>query len=470
MMRAWLVLAASLLFAAVPAAAQPLRPQPSPVRYDQPLIAIVNVSLVDGTGAPPQRNMTVIVRDRRIEAVGPVRRLRPPAGATVIDGAGRTLLPGFVFVHEHMFYTVGARNFSPMLESFPRLYLAGGVTTARTGGAVMPYADLNLARAIASGAAIGPDLDVTGPYIEGQGLPVMEVHGLGSADAVERFVEYWADAGATSFKAYMLLPRASLQRAVETSHRRGTRITAHLCAVSYREAAEMGIDNIEHGFAFMTDFVEGRQPDRCPFDRLNNLLDNVDPDSPRVRELIAYLVARNVAITSTLVVLEDMTPGRRRLSAEALATLNADARAVYEQIHRLIDGDDPRAGAANFAKAIRLERLFFEAGGQLLAGSDPTGAGGALPGFASQRQIQLLVEAGLPFHRAVQVGTLNGARYLRRDREVGSIEPGKRADLILLDGEPEAASLDRISIVFKAGTGYDRQALLASARGLVGYR
>jgi enamidase len=121
---------------------------------------------------------------------------------------------------------------------------------------------------------------------------------------------------------------------------------------------------------------------------------------------------------------------------------------------------------------MRLERLFVEAGGLLLAGTDPTGAGGALPGFASQRQIQLLVEAGLSFEQAVQVGTLNGARYLGRDRDIGSIAPGKRADLILVDGDPmsDPAAMDRISIVFKAGIGYDRQALLDSARGLVGYR
>jgi imidazolonepropionase-like amidohydrolase len=469
-MRVRLFALLSAFFLTAPAQGQ--SPPPSPVRYGQPVIAITHVTLVDGTGAPALRDAAVVLRDGRIAAVGPSRRVRVPAGATLIDGTGRTLLPGFVFVHEHLFYPTGAGHFSPMLHSFPPLYLAGGVTTARTGGTVSPYADLNLRQAIASGSVIGPDLDVTGPYVEGRGLPILALHGLADADETERFVNYWADVGATSFKAYMMLRRDQLQRAIETAHRRGARITGHLCAVTYREAAAMGIDNLEHGFGAMTDFVPGKQPDVCPLAQLGTLLDNVDPDSAAVRDLIAYLVARRVAITSTLVVFEDMTPGRRRLGDEARAMLSPNARAAYEAIHQAIDRAAAPAAAANFARMMRLERMFAEAGGLLLAGTDPTGAGGALPGFASQRQIQLLVEAGLGFEQAVRVGTLNGAVYLGRDNDVGSIQAGKRADLILIDGDAAAdpAALDRIVTVFKAGIGYDRQALLDLARGQVGYR
>lgn len=468
-MRAWLILAAALL---LHFHAQAQAPTPSPVRYDQPLIAIANIRIVDGTGAAPLDDGTVVIRDGRIAAVGPSSQLRVPEGASVIDGRGKTLLPGFVFVHEHMFYPVGDGLFSPMLRSFPPLYLAGGVTTARTGGTVSPYADLNLRDAIAAGRITGPDLDVTAPYVEGRGLPILEIHPLANADEAERFVNYWADEGATSFKAYMMLPRAALRRAIETAHRRGLRVTGHLCAVSYREAAEMGIDNLEHGFGAMTDFLPGRQPDTCPLERIGTLMDNVDPESPQVRELIELLVARHVAVTSTLVVFEDMTPGRPRLPPAARALLTPGALALYEAIHAAIDRGDAARGQAALARMMQLERLFVEAGGTLLAGSDPTGAGGALPGFASIRQIQLMVEAGLPFEQAVRVGTLNGARFLGRDRDVGSIEPGKRADLILVDGDAvgDPTALDRIVTVFKSGVGYDRQALLDSVRGMVGSR
>lgn len=471
-MRAWLIPILTFFLASAPALAQPQRP-PSPVSHRQSVIAITHVTIVDGTGAPARRDQILVVRDGRIAAVGPAARTPVPAGAAVIDGADRTLLPGFVFVHEHMFYPVGGGHFSSMLGSFPPLYLAGGVTTARTGGSVAPYADLALRDAIAAGTAIGPDLDVTGPYIEGPGLGIMELRPAADPDAVERLVNYWADSGVTSFKAYMMLDREGLRRAIETAHRRGLKLTGHLCAVTYREAAELGIDNLEHGFAAMTDFVEGKQPDVCPLAQTGDLLANVDPASPRVRELIALLVARRVAITSTLPVFEDMTRGRRRLDEAQRALLSESALRTYDAIHRVIDGtsgvgDSPES----FAKAMRLERMFAEAGGLLLAGSDPTGAGGALPGFASIRQIQLLVEAGFTFEQAVRIGTLNGATFLGREREVGSIAVGKRADLILVDGDPvrDAAALERIVTVFKAGVGYDRAALLASVRGLVGYR
>lgn len=471
-MRFRLLLIFAFLFAqAAPAVAQQAPPA-GPISYNQPLIAITHATIVDGTGAPAMRDMTIVLRDGRIAALGPARRTRVPDGATIIDGTGKTLLPGFVFAHEHMFYPSGGGHFASMLASFPPLYLAGGVTTARTGGSIAPYADLSLRDAIAGGRAIGPDLDVTGPYIEGTGLGIMELHAVADADAVERLVNYWADTGVTSFKAYMMLDRAGLRRAIQTAHRRGTKITGHLCAVTYREAAEMGIDNLEHGFAAMTDFVPGKQPDVCPLQATGDLLGNVDPASPQVRDLIALLVARHVALTSTLVVFEDMTPGRQRLGEAERALLNESALRSYDAIHRLIDGGQRRRTPDSFLKAMRLEHMFVAAGGLLLAGTDPTGAGGAIPGFASIRQIQLLVEAGFSFEQAVRIGTLNGAIFLGRDRDVGSLAVGKRADLILVDGDPvrDPAALGRIVTVFKAGIGYDRAALLASARGLIGYR
>lgn len=466
-MRIWTIIAALLLLH-LPASAQTQRP--SPLRYAQPVIAITNVTLVDGTGTPARRDVTIVIRDGRIASVGPARQARVPAGATIIDGRGKTILPGFVFVHEHMFYPVGGVHYSPMLESFPPLYLAGGVTTARTAGTVSPYADINLRTAIQAGRVLGPDLDVTSPYIEGPGLPLFVMPNISEPDAAARFVDYWASAGVTSFKAYMFIRREPLRRAIEAAHRHGLKVTGHLCAVSYREAADIGIDNLEHGFAAMTDFVPGRQADTC--NPAADELAAVNPDAPAVRDLMRHLIARNVAITSTLTVFEDMTPGGRRLPAAALALLSSEARTGYDRIHAAIDRGDAAAGAAKLAKMMRLERMFVEMGGTLLAGSDPTGAGGAMPGFASIRQMQLMVQGGFTFEAAVRVGTLNGARYLGREREVGSVEVGKRADLILVDGDPVAdpAALNRIATVFKAGRGYDRQALLDGARGLVGVR
>src|SRR6185437_8270463 len=150
-----------------------------------------------------------------------------------------------------------------LLYSFPRLYLAGGTTTARTGGSISPYGDIKLRLAIDRRAAIGPDLDGTGPYLNGP-LPTLTMHALAGQDDATRTVNYWADEGATSFKAYTTITRAELKAAIDAAHARGLKITGHLCSVTYREAAELGIDNLEHGFGVMTDFFKGKQPDVCP--------------------------------------------------------------------------------------------------------------------------------------------------------------------------------------------------------------
>ncbi len=447
--------------------------EPNVILYKQPQIAITNVQLIDGTGGAAQANVTVLIKDGRITSAGPASRTKIPAQAKVVDGHGKTLIPGLVFMHEHMFYPVGQGHFSEMLQSFPPLYLAGGVTTARTGGTLSPYADINLREAIKSGSVIGPDLDVTGPYIEAVDLPVLKIRGLADADEAERFVNYWADSGATSFKAYMLESRAILKRAIDTAHKRGTKITGHLCSVTYREAARLGIDNLEHGFAVMTDFVKDKRPDVCPLDQVDRLIDNVDPASAEVKSLIDHLVAHKVAITSTLATFEDLVPGRPRLSGEARSVLLPEIARQYDEDQASLAKDvDALQAAANFRKMMTLERMFVAAGGLLMAGSDPTGLGGAVPGFASKRQLELLVEAGFSIEEAVKIGTLNGARYLGRDADIGSIEVGKRADLILIDGDPkrDPAAFERILIVFKSGVGYDSDALIKQARGLVGLR
>src|SRR5262249_16273588 len=126
--------------------------------------------------------------------------------------------------------------------------------------------------------------------------------------------------------------------------------------------------------------------------------------------------------------------------------------------------------ATLFPKGMALERAFARAGGVLLAGTDPTAAGGVVPGFADQRQIELLVEAGFSPVEAISISTLHGARYLGRDARIGSIAAGKQADLVVLLGDPSSTIGDvrRVETVFKAGVGYDPQKLVDSVKGQVG--
>lgn len=454
------------------AAQQPAQAQRAPyVAYDQPVILIRGVRLVDGTGAPAREGMSVLIRDGRIAEVGPLADVATPEGAAVIDGAGKTLTPGLVLMHEHMFYPTGRANYGEMSFSFPRLYLAGGVTTLRTAGSMSPYADLNLRDAIAAGRTPGPDMDVTAPYLNGPGLPILQVNALEGADDAERMVRYWAAEGASSYKTYMNITRAELARVIELAHARGQKVTGHLCSVTYREAAEAGIDNLEHGFFAATDFVADKQPDLCPGQQVGlAALAAIDPEGPEARALIRLLVDRGVTLTSTLTIAETFTPGRPMAPEGALELLTPPVRAQYEQAWPRIQQNSDPASRGLLSQLMRLEREFAEAGGDLIAGTDPTGYGGVIPGFSSKRQLQLLVEAGFSFETAVRISSLNGARFLGRDAEVGSIAEGKRADLILFDGDPttDPSAIDRMPQVFKAGVGYDTAAILESLRQTVG--
>jgi imidazolonepropionase-like amidohydrolase len=467
-----LLLAAAAPVPQPPAAAPHFAPADAAfVAYPGPDLFFDHVQLVDGTGAAARQGVSVLVRGGRIAAIG--AGLTAPAGTTVIDGRGKTLLPGFVMVHEHMFYPAPrGGEYEEYPYSFSRLYLAGGTTTMRTGGSLAPYGDINVARAIAEGSQPGPDIDATGPYLEGPHLLTAKMVRLKDAADAARTVDYWAGAGATSFKAYNYITRAELKAAIDAAHRHRLKLTGHLCSVTYNEASAMGIDNLEHSFAVATDFVKTKQPDQCPpqgetFASLNAL----DPDGPEIGALIRTLIARRVALTSTLTVFETFTPGRPEAPEAARDLLSPQLRAAYEMRWAAIQKAPQAAIWREFLpKLMRMERRFVAMGGTLLAGTDPTGYGGVVPGWSGRRQVQLLVEEGFDLPQAVRIATLNGALYLGRDREVGSIEIGKRADLILVDGDPvrDAAALDRMPYVFKAGVGYDTQKMFAAMKGVIG--
>ena len=438
------------------------------VAYSQPVIAFTHAEIVDGTGARPKYDQTLVIENGRIKAIGP--HVTIPAGATLIDAHGKTLLPGFVMVHEHLFYPTGQRNYSSMLYSFPRLYLAGGTTTARTGGSMSPYGDLNLKLAIDHGDAIGPDLDVTGPYLNGPGLPILKMHVLLGPDDATKTVNYWADEGATSFKTYTNITRDEMKAAIDAAHARGLKVTGHICSVTYREAAEFGIDNLEHGFAVMTDFNKDKKPDLCPMGSQQALAD-LDINSAGVKSLIDLLVKKHVALTSTLTVFETFTPGRPKTPDRALDMLIPQLRKAYEDRWAQTGTLDPyKPYTVIFPKLMKLEKMFADAGGTLLAGTDPTGYGGVIPGFSGKREVELLVEAGFSFPQALKIATLNGAHYLGRDGDVGSLEPGKRGDIAVVEGDPSRnpSALDAMPLVFKKGVGYRSDAIFDALKGTVG--
>jgi enamidase len=444
------------------------------ITVDAPRVIIEGVRLVDGTGAPARENMRVIVEGERIVAVEPAEgAVETGPGTTVVDGAGRTLTPGWVMVHEHMFYPSGQRRYNTNEVSFPPLYLAGGTTTIRTGGSMDPYTDLRIRQRIEAGEQPGPRMDVTGPYLEGVGGFVLGLPELRTPDEARAHVNFWLDRGVDSFKAYNLIDRATLGAAIEAAHARGAKVTAHLCSITYREAADLGIDNLEHGFLAATDWVENKQPDECPRGATQSYVE-LDPEGSAFLEVADHLIERGVAITSTLTVFERRAGGRPPMREGALATI---AEPLRDGVARVSErGTQPapefNAWGALLPKAMRMEKLFHDRGGLLVAGTDPTGAGDVIPGYANLRTLELLVEAGFVFEEAVRIATLNGAIYLERDGDVGTVEVGKLADLVLIAGDPtsDVSAVRDVDLVFKGGIGWDSAALFDSVRGTVGIR
>jgi len=470
-------LAAACMFVAVAVARAD--DAPSFVRVHADMVAITHVEVIDGTGAAPRLDQTVLIDHGRIAAFG--RHVRIPAGATTIDGHGKTLIPGMVGMHEHLFGWAPTALGPVAQERFftaPQLYLASGVTTARTTGSTDPYGDIGIKREIESGELIGPDLDLTTPYLDGSPPSIPQLYPLRDPDDARETVHFWHDRGFTSVKAYANITPEELQAAIDEAHRLGMKVTGHLCSVGYEQAVGMGIDNLEHGpfIAPDGDLDPQRASGMCKSPTgdgqgavARDIVPNVAPDAPQLQRIIQLLVAHHVPITSTLAVVEggsavdlNRTPRLHALMSAAAWDDITGARqremahdAFYQQM---------------LQKEMAFERAFVAAGGILLVGCDPTGDGHTVAGLGDQRNVELLAQAGFTLPQVIRFATLNGAVFEGRDHDIGSIETGKRADLVLLDGDlaHDVTVIEHPEIVFKAGVGYDSEAIYQSLAGQVG--
>ena len=484
-------LAAALAFASSAAAAPVLAPPP-PLGPDvQPFIhmpageiAIQHLRIIDGTGAPPIEDATLLIDGAKIGAVLPAGSV-VPAGYRMLDGTGETAMPGVVGMHNHLFYlqrpNLDAEGhfeqpiiIPQMTFSAPRLYLANGVTTMRTTGSVEPYTDLSLKREIDAGHLVGPHLDVTSPYLEGPGAFFIQNHQITSPGDARKEVAFWAEQGVNDFKAYMHLTRAELGAAIKEAHHHGLKLTGHLCSVTYPEAVALGIDNLEHGFFVNTQLDPGKIADVCPDTAGTPTLLKMTPGSPQANALIKLLVDHHVALTSTLPVFAQSVPLHEPLQARQMDVLTPQAEEAYLYSRNHTNSraglPDGQAFAQAYKNDLGLERQFVAAGGLLMAGLDPTGDGGVIPGFGDQREIELLVEAGFTPVEAIKIATLNGATYLGLADRIGSIAAGKDADLFIVKGNPaeKISDVENVVVVFKDGVGYDSAKLLDSVKGRYG--
>ncbi len=459
-----------LLLSALPSFAQFSSSVKKFISVQADTLALIHAKITDGSGNPSRSDQTLVIMNGIIRAMGNSANTNVPVHAKIIDCTGKTIIPGMIMMHEHLFYAEAAGDYylgQEMPISFPQLYLAGGVTTMRTAGSIEPQTDLNLKEWIKRGEMPGPDIDVTGPYIEREGFPVPEMLHIHSPEEAAGIVNYWAGFGCTSFKVYRDITVADLVAVIQAAHQRGFKVTAHLCSVTYKEAAEAGIDNLEHGFMESSDFDTSKMKNICS-GNLFNSLKALDVNSKAMEQLMRLLIEKNVTLTSTLTVFEPFT-GREAIPGGGADALLPQLRDEIEKGYNEALNRD--SGATRlFIKEMSWEKKFVTMGGHLMAGTDPTDDGRVIPGYADRHMLELLTEAGFSFPEAVKICSLNAAVYLGIAKETGTVAVGKKADLVLIGGDPEThiAAVRNTEIVFKNGVGFDSKKLFESLRGTVG--
>lgn len=424
-----------------------------------PVVALVGGSVMDGTGTPP-RAATVLIRGDRIEAVG--AEVPVPPSAEVEDVRGMTVVPGLIDMHGHM-YSMGGNQF----EAYTALFLAGGVTTVFSPGDFDPEGMTDLRDRITRGEAVGPAVLTAGPYFDHDPSIVGWIQGIGSAgEALAKF-EAWKNR-IDAVKVYTNITEEELGALAGAAHANGLKMTGHLGGqVTTLRAIELGIDGLEHGLFAVAEVTDAGQDD--PLADQYCALAAVDLDGPVVENLIRAIVEEGVWITPTIVTLQGIHPDFHPPTEDWLDYLSPD---LGERMARMPAYLDSRGAACldeALSRQLEFVRRIHEAGGLVVTGTDPVSPK-VVPGYGLHAEMANLVRAGFTPLEAITAATRDGAVALGLTGEVGTVEAGKRADLVVVRGDPasDITAIGNTVSVYRAGVRYDPSALRESARGMIG--
>jgi imidazolonepropionase-like amidohydrolase len=429
------------------------------VSLDTSNIALSNVKVIDGTGNPSKNSQTVLIQSGIIVDIGNANEIQITDDFYEINLAGKTIIPGIIGMHNHMRIPRSA-----MLSTSPKLYLASGVTTIQTCGTGNPNEELAIAKSIERGEQPGPEIINSGPYFTGPEGKTNFVR-FTNEKAVRDTIQYWANKGVKWLKVYRNTRPSDLQIIVDEAHKNNLKVTGHLCATTYSEAVEIGIDAIEHGFIHSFDHATEREIGTCGGN--TDFRTNLAIESDEVKQVQQKLIENGVALGSTLAIFEaqaNMEADERDL--DVMAPYHQEA---YRQrkLRYQEQGEEWYFKKEWLTKAMAYELQFFRQGGLLVAGLDPGLHN--MPGFGDQKNYELFIQAGFEPEGAIQVMTSNGAKLLERT-DIGTIEIGKTANIVLLDGdlEDDPKIIRKVETVFKNGVGYDPNKLIKSVKGNVG--
>jgi imidazolonepropionase-like amidohydrolase len=439
---------------------------------DEPALVIQGATLIDGTGRAPRPDTVVVVRGDRIAAV--VRRsgYRAPTGARVVDARGRFVVPGFADMHAHVAFlrnptAPDAGYDRATTERVLRILLASGITTVRNPAA--PTADgVALRDDVASGRIVGPRIFTAGASINlrrrGTGGPTSDVS---SEDEIRAEVRRQAAAGVDFIKLYNALPPDLVRAAIDEAHAHRVRVIGHLQATTWTEAARFGIDAIAHGAPWSAAYLPAERRARYDGTMKGRIdwLEGIDVEGPEIREMLAELARRRVALDPTLVAYHTKFWGDDPIYLRS-PDLALVPEPMLESWRRGTFVDDWTASDFRRARAAwptieRLVRLYHRQGVLLTAGSDLPNPW-VVPGAGFHRELELLVAAGLSPSDVLRIATRNAAEALGILDSAGTVEPGKRADLVVLAADPLAdiRNTRRVLKVVAAGIVLDPKRLL----------
>ena len=429
------------------------------IKIDTSKIALINAKVIDGTGDLPKQHQTILIENDIILEIGATEKINIPKDFHSIDLTGKTVIPGLIGMHNHMRLPQGA-----MLYTSPKLYLASGVTTIQTCGTGNPKEEIAIAKAIKNGEQPGSEIINSGPYFTGPNGKSNFIR-FTNENMIRDTIRYWAKQGVKWFKVYRNTRPQDLKIIIDEAHKNNTKVTGHLCATTYSEAADLGIDAVEHGFIHSYDHADNKEIDVCSGNTNFRTTLNIYDDS--VKKIQLKLIEHGVALGSTLSIFEaqaNMEADTRDL--EVMAPFHK--KAYYERRKRKLEkGNEWYFKQEWLKKSMQYDLQFFKLGGLLVAGPDPGLHN--MPGYADQKNYELFIVAGFKPEEAIKVMTSNGAKLLGRN-DIGPIEKGKKANLVILTGdlEKDDSVIRKVEVVFKNGIGYDPVKLIKAVEGNVG--
>jgi imidazolonepropionase-like amidohydrolase len=414
-------------------------------------LAIVGGTLIDGTGAAPVADAAVVIRQGRIVATGPRSKVKIPKHANVVDAKGKFILPGLWDMHAHF----------EQVEWGP-IYLAAGVTTVRDCGNELEFITA-VRDAIAQGRGLGPRLLLAG-VVDGTGPLALGVERVDTLEQARSWVDRYHDARFQQMKIYSSVKLEELKAVTDEAHRLGMTVTGHVPeGLTAFQTVEAGQDQINH-ISYIADIMHAPLPETATRADRRNAIINIDLNSPESQKALAFLKDHHTVVDPTIALYELFTATTAKPPASFEPGVNKIAAELAGQV---TDVEPPNetsdAREKVFQKQVAIVGALHRAGITIVAGTDQ-----AVPGHSLHREIELYVQSGFTPMEAIQAATTVPARVMGLDKELGTIETGKRADLILISGDPlqDIHNTRNVEYVITNGTMYHTAELWQS----VGFR